>query len=332
MPFDQLQRRAFVALLGGSAVAWPLAGRAQQPGKPVIGFLSSLSPGVVARPLAAFRQTLREAGYEEGKAITVEYRWAEGHYDRLPGLAVDLVRQQAAVIVAIGGDSPALAVKAATATIPIVFVVGRDPVRLGLVASLNRPAGNATGVNILITEIESKRVELLRQLVPAAAKLAVLANPKGPETEAMLNDLQSVARSSGQPLEVLNASSESEIDAAFRSLKEAKIGGLLVSADPFFATYRDQIILRASQNAIPAIYPIREFADSGGLISYGAPLVDAYQQVAAYVARILKGANPAELPVAQPTKFELVINLKAAKALQVTLPQIVLMTADEVIE
>ena len=323
-------RRQFVAGLGGAAV-WPLAARAQQ-SVPVIGLLSGLSPAVVARNIVGFLQGLNEAGYIEGQNVAIEYRWAEGQYDRLPALAADLVRRQVAVIFAAGGDPSALAAKATTSTIPIVFIVGRDPVKIGLVASLNRPGANATGVNFFIAEMDTKRVELLRGLVPTATTLAVLMNPKNGDAEVQLSEVQSAARALRQPIEIIYASSSPEIDTGFASLKERKIGGLLVAADPFFNNRRDQIISLASHYSMPAIYFVREFADSGGLMSYGTNLTDAYRQVGVCAGKILSGSNPADLPVVQPTKFELVINLKTAKTLGIAMPNSLLATADDVIE
>jgi putative tryptophan/tyrosine transport system substrate-binding protein len=323
-------RRQFVAGLGGAAM-WPLAARAQQP-MPVIGLLSGLSPAVVARNIAGFLQGLNEAGYIEGQNVAIEYRWAEGQYDRLPALAADLVRRQVAVIFAACGDPSALAAKATTSTIPIVFIVGRDPVKIGLVASLNRPGANATGVNFFIAEMDTKRVELLRELVPTAITLAVLINPKNGDAEVQLSEVQSAARALGHRIEIIYASSSPEIDTGFASLMERKIGGLLVAADPFFNNRRDQIISLASHYSMPAIYFVREFADSGGLISYGTNLTDAYRQVGVYAGKILSGSNPADLPVVQPTKIELVINLKTAKTLGIVVPNSLLATADDVIE
>ena len=327
-----MRRRDFIKVIAGSSATWPLAARAQQPEMPVIGFLCSLSPAAVARPLAAFRQGLENVGYEEGKTVAVEYRWAEGQYDRLPALAADLVRHRVSVIVTVGGDPPAFAAKAASMTTPIVFMVGRDPVKLGLVATLNRPGGNATGINLLITEMETKRIELLRELVPAAAKFAALINPKNADAQVQLNDVQSAAHILGQQIEIIDASDELDLDKAFARLTQDKIGGFVLVADPFFVNRRDQIISFAKEHRIPAVYFVREFADSGGLASYGTSLVDAYRQVGIYAGKILNGAKPTELPVVQPTKFELVINLKTAKALGLTIPPSLLATADEVIE
>jgi len=326
-----VKRREFIALLGGAAAAWPLTARAQ-PARPVIGFLGSISPAVVISPLSSFRRALNEAGFEEGKTVAIEYRWAEGHYDRLPDLAADLVRHHTAVIVTVGGDPPALAAKAATSTIPIVFIVGRDPVKFGLVASLNQPGGNATGVNLYITETEAKRIELLRDLLTTVMTLGVLMNPKTVDSEIQLSEVLTAARALQQRTEVVNASNELEIETAFLTLAQRKVGAILVGADPFFNNRRELIISLAARYAIPAIYPLRDFADSGGLVSYGTSLVDAYHQVGIYAARILKGERPGDLPVMQPTKFDLIINLRTAKALGLNVPDKLLALADEVIE
>jgi len=325
-------RRNFITLLGGTAASWSFAARAEQPATPAIGVLSSQSAAAVERPLMAFQRGLNELGYVDGQTIAIEYRWAEGQYDRLSALATDLVRRKVAVIVALGGDPPALAAKAATATIPIVFIVGSDPVTFGLVESLNRPGGNATGVNLLLTEIESKRIGLLHELVPTATKFAMLVNPKTANAEAQIRDAQAATRALGLPMEVFNASSDADLEPGFARLTQSKIDALLVEADPYFVARRNLIISLATQHAIPTIYPLREFSDSGGLISYGTNLVEAYRQTANYVSRILKGEKPADLPVVQLTKFELVVNVKAAKALGLTVPQTVLVAADEVIE
>jgi putative tryptophan/tyrosine transport system substrate-binding protein len=327
-----VNRREFISLFGGAAAAWPLAAGAQQPAMPVIGFLSSLSSAAVARPVVAFLQGLKEAGYVEGQNVAIEYRWADGQYDRLPALAADLVHRQVTVIVSVGGEPPALAAEGATSTIPIVFMVGRDPVRLGLVASVNRPGGNATGVNLFITEMEAKRFGLLHELVPTVTTLGVLMNPKTAEAETQLSEVQAASRTLQQRIEVVNASNEIEIDAAFAALAQSKIGAVLVGADPFFNNRRDLIVSLAARYAIPAIYPLRDFADSGGLVSYGTSLTDAYRQVAIYTGRILKGEKPGEIPIVQPTKFELVINLKTAKTLGLTVPLTLQASADEVIE
>jgi putative ABC transport system substrate-binding protein len=324
-------RRGF--LIGmGAAIAWPFAARAQQKAMPVIGFLGSGSPGPYAPFVAAFRQGLSEAGYVEGQNLTIEYRWAEGSYDRLPALAADLVGRKVDLIAASGGNVSALAAKNATATIPIVFATGGDPVGEGLVASLARPGGNVTGVTFMIAELTPKRLELLSELVPQAKAIVLLVNPNSPGTERMVHDAQEAARAKRVQLPILKASTEGEIDTAFASLVPLQAGGLVVGADPFFFSRRERLVSLASRGALPAIYQGREFADSGGLISYGASVAAVYRQVGVYAGKILKGAKPADLPVQQPTKFELVINLKTAKALGLTVPQTLLVRADEIIE
>jgi putative ABC transport system substrate-binding protein len=325
-------RREFIMLLGGAAAAWPLAARAQQPAAiPVIGFLRSTSIERAAQLVAAFRQGLKESGYIEGQNVAIEYRSAEGQYDRLPALAEDLVRRQVAVIVATGGDAPALAAKAATSTIPIVFT-GEDPIRAGLVASLSHPGGNLTGVNLLTSETGSKRLGLLRELVPKAATIAVLINPKTPGVERHLPDVQSAARTLGLQIRALNVTNESEIDAAFGALARERPDALLVNPDPFMNSRREQVVTLANHYRLPALYEWREFVEAGGLMSYGPSHTEPYRLIGTYTGRILKGAKPAELPVVQSTKFELVINLKTAKALGLTVPNTVLIAADEVIE
>jgi putative ABC transport system substrate-binding protein len=327
-----MRRREVIAILGGAAVGWPLAARAQQKAMPVIGFLNFGSPGQNAASVAAFRQGLSENGYVEGQNVAIEYRWAEGNYERLPALAADLVAHKVDVIATGGGGTGALAVKNATSTIPIVFLYGGDPVTLGLVASLARPGGNLTGVSIMVGELNPKRFELLSEIVPRAGVLALLANPSNPNAERVMQEMQEAARAKGMQLPILKAGSEGEIDAAFASLIQLQAGALIVGSDPFFNSRRDQIVALAARHAVPAIYEWREFAAAGGLISYGPSLTSANRQVAIYVSKLLKGAKPADLPVQQPTKFELVINLKTAKALGLTVPHSLLARADEVIE
>jgi putative ABC transport system substrate-binding protein len=326
-----MRRREFITAVGG-AVSWPLVARAQQPRLPLVGFLSSLSSAALTGPVAAFRQGMGSLGYEEGKNVAIEFRWAEGHYDRLPALATELVRKQVAVIVTVGGDPPAFAARAASTTTPIVFMVGQDPVKLGLVTSLNRPGGNATGVNLLLTETESKRVDLLRELAPAASVFAAVINPKNADAEVQSNALRSAAHNVGRQIEVINASNDNDLENAFNQFADEKIGGFILTADPFFVYRREQIISAAAAHHVPAVYFLREFAESGGLASYGIKLADAYWQAGAYVGKILGGTKPADLPVVQPTKFELVINLKTAKALGLAVPPSLLAIADEVIE
>jgi putative tryptophan/tyrosine transport system substrate-binding protein len=326
-----MKRRAFITLLGGATAAWPLAARAQQPAMPVIGFLSNISPDPIARPMAAFRDGLKGAGYIEIQNVAIEYRWAEGRNDRLPELARDLVRRQVAVIVATGGGTSALAAKAATTQIPIVFSAATDPMQLGLVASLNRPGGNATGVFILTNDLEAKRLGLLQELVPSGI-IAVLVNPQTPGANAQLSEVHSAAHALSRPAVFLNASSEHELTTAFAAASEMGAKALLVAADPFFNTRREQVIELAAQHAIPAIYEFREYPVEGGLMSYGTNLADAYHQIGLYTGRILKGEKPSELPVMQPTKLELVINLRTARTLGLQIPDKLLALADEVIE
>jgi len=326
-----MRRRAFIGLLGGAAAAWPLAARAQQAAMPVIGFLRSSSIASSAHLVTAFRQGLKETGYSEGQNVAIEYRSAEGEYDRLPPLAADLVRRQVTVIVATGGSGPALAAKAATSTIPIVFT-GQDPVKAGLVVSFNQPGGNATGVSTLTTDLGSKRVGLLSELVPNAKTIAVLNNPHGPDVERQLQDVLSAARSLGQQLQVLNAVNEGEIDAAFVTLARERPGALFVGNDPFLVSRREQIVALANYYKLPALYGWREFAEAGGLVSYGPSHTEPYRLVGVYTGRILNGAKPADLPVIQSSKFELVINLRTAKRIGLEIPPMLLARADEVFE
>jgi ABC-type uncharacterized transport system substrate-binding protein len=324
-----MRRRSFITLLGGAAVIWPLGVRAQQQW-PVIGFLNGSSAWESAHIVAAFRHGLSEIGYVEGRNVVIDYRWAEGRYDRLPVLAADLVRRQVAVI---ASNSPAtIAAKAATTTIPIVFSSGGDPIKLGFVASLNRPGGNVTGVSFFSAKLEAKRLGILRELVPTAAMIAVLLNPKFPDVEAQSQEVQEAARSLALQIRILRASTERDLDTTFATLAELRAGGLLVGADPFLYSRRDYIVELATRHAIPTIYEQREFAVAGGLMSYGTNITDAYRQVGIYTGRVLKGEQPADLPVVQSTRFEFVINLKTAKALGLEVPDRLLVAADEVIE
>jgi putative tryptophan/tyrosine transport system substrate-binding protein len=326
-----MRRRDFIILLVGAMAAAPHALRAQQKAMPVIGYLSSASPGSLAPHVAAFRQGLSETGYVEGQNVRIEYRWAEGRYDRLPALAADLVRQKVAVIYAPNADA-ALAAKSATSTIPIIFEVSVDPVERGLVASFSRPGGNLTGMTSVSIELTPKRVELLTDLVPQAKVIALLVNPNSAITERIIEDVQEAANAKGVQLHILKAGAESEIGTAFASLVELHAGALVLAPDSFFNTRRELLVTLASRHAVPAIYAYRDFTDSGGLISYGPSLPAIFRQVGNYVGQILKGAKPADLPVQQPTTFELVVNLTTAKALGLTVPPSILDRADEVIE
>jgi putative tryptophan/tyrosine transport system substrate-binding protein len=324
-------RREFITLLGGAAAAWPLAARAQQPAMPVIGFLHSASPDGFEPFLTAFRQGLKEAGALEGQNAAIEYRWAEGQYDRLPALAADLVHRKVTVIAATTTPA-AQAAKAATAMIPIVFTTADDPIRLGLVASLNRPGGNMTGVSNLLVALGSKQLGLLRELAPGTTAIAALINPNFPGTERQLRDLEAAARVHGLQIMVLRAATEPDIDGAFVSMGQLAGAALLVAADPFLIARRDHIVALAARHAIPAIYPVREFAVAGGLMSYGTDFAGSYRQAGIYTGRIVRGEKPADLPVQQSTKFEFVINFKTAKALGLAVPNSMQLLADEVIE
>ena len=326
-----MRRRDLITLLGGAAVAWPLAARAQQKTMPVIGFLAPASPALYVSRLEGLRQGLSDKGFIEGQDVAIEYRWAEGHYDRVPALAADLIARKVDLIVA-AGVPPAQRAKAATSTIPIVFVLGDDPVADGLVANLARPGGNLTGVTFLFTELMPKLLDLLCELVPGAKLIGLLVNPNNPQTGRVNSLVEAAARAKGVQLGILKAGSETEIDTTFASLAQSQAGGLVVGADPFFGSRREQIAALASRVAIPAIYDSRKYVDVGGLISYGADDAAAYRQAGVYAARILKGEKPSDLPIQQPDKFDMVINLKTAKALGLTVPQLLLAQADEVIE
>jgi putative tryptophan/tyrosine transport system substrate-binding protein len=326
-----MRRREFLGVLGGTAAAWPLVARAQQPAMPVIGFLHARSPDDAMPQVAAFRRGLNEGGYVEGQNVIVEYRWARGRYDTLPPMASELARLPATLLVA-GSEPAALAAKAATSTIPVVFSIGADPVKLGLALSYNRPNGNATGVSMFTSALEAKRLGLLRELVPTAVKIGVLVNPNYSEAEGQLRDLQDAAHAMGLQIQVLLASNDSEIDAVFEAMPQQRIDALLQAADPFLDTRREKLVGLVARQAIPAIYHFREFPLANGLMSYGIDILDVYRQVGIYAGRILNGVKPADLPVLQPIKFELVINVKTAKALGLTLPDKLLALADEVIE
>ena len=327
-----LRRRQFLTLLGSAAAAWPLAARAQQAGTPAVGYLNAASPGTNPQYQSAFRQGLAEAGYVEGKNVAIEYRWADNQYDRLPALTSDLVRRQVAVIAATGGPPAAVAAKAATATIPIVFTSGADPVAAGLVASLDRAGGNVTGMSLFYGELGAKRLGLLRDVMRKADAIAFLVNPNFPEGQIQLKDVPEAARATGQELVVMKAGSESEIDAAFAALDPHKVGGLLVASDPLLSGHRSRIIALAARYVLPAIYYEPAWVAEGGLMSYGTDAKEMYRQAGIYVGRILKGANPADLPVMQPTKFELAINLKTTRALGLDVPLHLQQLADAVIE
>jgi putative ABC transport system substrate-binding protein len=325
-----MQRREFLIGLGGAAAVWPLAVRAQQPAMPVVGYFHFATPGYTPSP-APFLQGLKEGGFVEGKNVAIEYRWAEGHYDRMPAMAAELVGRKVDLIAAFG-PPPARAAKNATSTIPIVFEVGNDAVEAGLVESLARPGGNATGLSILFTQLTSKRLELLCELLPDARTIALLVNPNSPTAEPSIKGAQEAATAKGVKLLILNAGTDTEIDAAFAAFTAAKADGLIIAADPFFDTRREQLVTPAARFRVPTIHFEREFSAVGGLISYGSSLPAVYRQMGLYAAKILKGEKPANLPVEQPTTFELIINLKTAKALGLTVPPKLIFTADEVIE
>jgi ABC-type uncharacterized transport system substrate-binding protein len=326
-----MRRRDFITLLGGAA-AWPLAARGQQPAPPVIGFLNGASPGEWTRSLAAFRQGLKESGFVENRNVNVEFRWAEGRYERLPELAADLVRRHVAVLVATGGSTSALAAKAATSTIPIVFSTGGDPVSEGLVASFSRPGGNCTGVTLITTALAGKRLEILREVVPTASAIGMLLNPNSASARPQTEDIESAGRAIGQQVHILGAGNADEIDAAFAAMAQTRIDALLVGADPFFSSRREQLVALAARQRIPTIYEWREFPEGGGLMSYGSDRAEGYRQVGIYTGRILKGEKPADLPVVQSTKVEFVLNLKTARSLGLTISLPLLGRADEVIE
>ena len=327
-----MRRREFVKLLASSATAWPLTAHAHQQAIPVVGFLSARSPAEAASVLQAFRQGLGQVGYFEGKNVTIEYRLAEGQYDRLPELANDLVRRQVTVIAATGGEPSPLAAQAATKTIPIVCTLGGDPVETGLVASLSHPGGNLTGTTIMAVEMASKRLELARQLVPKASAIAMLTNPKFPAASAELRELQDAARPFGLQINVLNASTDHEIDAAFATIIAQKNGALIIGTDPFLLGQRDQLVRLAARHAVPTIYFLREFVEAGGLMSYGPNIVNGYRQAGVYTGLILGGANPGDLPIVRPTQFQFFLNVKTAKLLNLEIPPLLLALADEVIE
>jgi putative tryptophan/tyrosine transport system substrate-binding protein len=326
-----MRRRAFITLLGGAAAAWPLAARAEQP-VPAIGVINAGSPDAQSHRMRAFRDGLKDTGYLEGENVSIEYRWGENQTDRVPALVTELIRRQVAVIVATGGSVPALAAKAGTTTIPIVFTIPEDPVRLGLVASLARPGGNATGINFFSNELIAKRLELLRELVLAARHVAVLLDPADADAETLVRDVDTAARTLGLQIQFLKVSTSQDIDATFATFARERPDAVFISGGPLFVSRRVQLVLLAARHSVPASYGSREYAEIGGLMSYGTSLTDAYRQVGVYAGRILKGAKPADLPVMQATKFELVINHAAARVLGLTVPPSLLARADEVIE
>jgi ABC-type uncharacterized transport system substrate-binding protein len=327
-----VKRREFITLLGGAAAAWPLTARAQQAAMPIMGFLSSRSPGESAGVLAGFRRGLAETGFVEGQNLAIAFRWAEGHYDRLPILAAELVQLRVAALFAAGGPPSALAAKAATSTIPVVFSAVTEPVRVGLVPSLNRPGGNVTGMSFLNAEIIGKSAQLLKEMVPAATAIAFLVNPSGPTAEIYAKEAPAAARALGVRVPILEASTEQDLDRAFASLGKLGADGLVVPAEPFFDSQRDRIGALAARYAVPMMCNLREYVVAGALMSYGASLPDSYRWAGIYVGRVLKGENPADLPIIQPTKFDLIINLTTARALGLTVPDKLLALADEVIE
>ena len=327
-----MRRREVIRLIGGTAFAWPLAARAQRGSMPLIGFLGFSSPQAFASELAAFHRGLGETGFVEGQTVAIEYRWAQGQFDRLPALAVELVRQPLTLFAAIGTPASVLAAKAATSTIPIVFVSGGDPVQMGLVDSLNRPGGNTTGVYMLTAALEPKRLELMRELVPDAAVIGAIVDPDSPDTKLQMAELPAAASGLGRQIKIFNAGTDDAIDAAFAAVAEQKIGAVLVTSSPFYLPRRDKFVALAARTAVPTVYFFRAFTEAGGLMSYGTNLVDAYRQAGVYAGRILKGEKPADLPIQQSVKVELVINMKTAKSLGLTFPLTLLGRADEVIE
>jgi putative tryptophan/tyrosine transport system substrate-binding protein len=327
-----MRRRDVLSLLGGAAMSWPRRARAQQSAVPVVGFVSSLSPGDLTFVMPAFHQGLNAAGFDEGHNVTIEYRWAEGHYDRLSALYADLVRRQVAVIAAISGTPAALAAKAATTSIPIVFAIGGDPVAPGLVTSLSRPGGNITGASFYTSPVVTKRLELARELIPRGTRIAALVNPDNPPSVTEGRTLQDAAASLGQPIQIVNASREGQIDGAFATIAQQRMGALIVSSDPLFFIERKKLVGLTAHYSLPTIFADREQAEAGGLISYGASRPDVYRQAGNYIGRVLKGEKPGDLPVVLPTKFNLLINLTTAKALGLQIPPNVLALADEVIE
>jgi putative ABC transport system substrate-binding protein len=327
-----MRRREFITLLGGGVAAWPLAVRAQQPAMPVVGVLNGQSPDTYSHLASAFRRGLDAAGFVEGRNVAIEYRWAEGRDERLATLAADLVARRVTVLASSGGLGASLAAKSATSTIPIVFVTGSDPVKAALVASMNRPGGNATGVSFLVNQLNAKRLELTRQLVPSGATIALLGRPRNPTYETDRREIEAGAAALGQKLLILEIVDERDFESAFATAARERVGALMVHTDPFFNSHRDALVALATRHAVPAVYEVREFVAAGGLISYGTSITDAYREAGTYVGRILKGEKPADLPVVQSARFELVVNLKSAKALGIEVPDRLLALADEVIE